>query len=63
MRKQLEHLAEMAARPRVTIQVISASAGAYGGLSGAFAIGTDSAPIPSSTWKPASRAWWSGILN
>lgn len=42
MRKQLEHLAEMAARPRVTIQVISASAGAYGGLSGAFAIGTDS---------------------
>ena len=42
MRRQLEHLAEMAARPRVTIQVISASAGAYGGLSGAFAIGTDS---------------------
>ena len=42
MRKQLEYLAEMAARPRVTIQVISASAGAYGGLSGAFAIGTDS---------------------
>ena len=27
--------------PRVTIQVISAAAGAYGGLSGAFAIGTD----------------------
>ena len=42
MRKQLEHLAAMAARPRVTIQVVSAAAGAYGGLSGAFAIGTDS---------------------
>jgi transcriptional regulator with XRE-family HTH domain len=40
MRKQLDHLAAMAARPRVTIQVIAASAGAYGGLSGAFAIGT-----------------------
>jgi hypothetical protein len=43
MRKQVEHLAAMAARPRVTIQVISAGAGAYGGLSGAFAIGTDAA--------------------
>jgi hypothetical protein len=43
MRKQIDHLAEMAARPRVTIQVVSASAEAYGGLSGAFAIGTDSA--------------------
>ena len=43
MRKQAGHLAAMAARPRVTIQVVSASAGAYGGLSGAFAIGTDSA--------------------
>ena len=43
MRKQVEHLAEMAARPRGTIQVVSAGAGAYGGLSGAFAIGTDSA--------------------
>jgi hypothetical protein len=43
MRKQVDHLAEMAARPRVTIQVVSAGAGAYGGLSGAFAIGTDSA--------------------
>jgi DNA-binding XRE family transcriptional regulator len=42
MRKQIEHLVAMAARPRVTIQVISAAAGAYGGLSGAFAIGTDS---------------------
>jgi hypothetical protein len=42
MRKQIEHLAEMAARPQVTIQVIAAGAGAYGGLSGAFAIGTDS---------------------
>jgi DNA-binding XRE family transcriptional regulator len=43
MRKQVDHLAEMAARPRVTIQVVAASAGAYGGLSGAFAIGTDNA--------------------
>ena len=43
MRKQVEHLAEMAARARVTIQVVSAGAGAYGGLSGAFAIGTDDA--------------------
>jgi hypothetical protein len=42
MRKQIEHLAEMAARPQVTIQVVAAGAGAYGGLSGAFAIGTDS---------------------
>lgn len=43
MRKQIDHLAEMAARPRVTIQVIAAAAGAYGGLSGAFAIGTGQA--------------------
>jgi hypothetical protein len=43
MRKQISHLAEMAVRPHVTIQVIAAGAGAYGGLSGAFAIGTDSA--------------------
>ena len=41
MRKQIDHLAEMAARSRVTIQIVSAAAGAYGGLSGAFAIGTD----------------------
>jgi hypothetical protein len=34
--------AAMAARPQVTIQVVAAGAGAYGGLSGAFAIGTDS---------------------
>ncbi len=43
MRKQIDHLAEMTARPRVMIQVVSAAAGAYGGLSGAFAIGTDTA--------------------
>jgi hypothetical protein len=42
MRKQLDRLAEMAARPRVMIQVVAAAAGAYGGLSGAFAIGADS---------------------
>jgi hypothetical protein len=44
MRKQLEHLAEMAVRPRVTIQVIAAGAAAFGGLSGALAIGHDSRP-------------------
>ena len=43
MRKQIDHLAEMAARPRVMIQVVSGAAGAYGGLSGAFAIGADTA--------------------
>jgi hypothetical protein len=43
MRKQVDHLAAMAARPRVTIQIVSAGAGAYGGQSGAFAIGTDAA--------------------
>jgi hypothetical protein len=41
MRKQIDHLAEMATRPRVMIQVVAAAAGAYGGLSGAFAIGAD----------------------
>lgn len=41
MRKQTDHLAQMAARPRVTIQIVSGAAGAYGGLSGAFAIGSD----------------------
>ncbi len=43
MRKQAAHLTEMAERPRVTIQVVPASAGAYGGLSGAFAVGSDGA--------------------
>lgn len=42
MSKQVNHLCEMSHRPRVTIQVVSGSAGAYGGLSGAFAIGSDS---------------------
>jgi hypothetical protein len=41
MRKQADHLAQMAQRPRITIQFVSASAGPYGGLSGAFAIGSD----------------------
>lgn len=41
MRKQAEHLVEMAQRPRITIQIVSGSAGAYGGLSGAFAIGSN----------------------
>jgi transcriptional regulator with XRE-family HTH domain len=43
MRKQVDHLCDMSQRPRVTIQVVPASARAYGGLSGAFAIGTDEA--------------------
>ena len=41
MRKQIDHLSEMAARPRVTVQVLPCTAGAHGGLSGAFAIGID----------------------
>jgi hypothetical protein len=41
MRKQVDHLCEMSQHPRVTIQVVPGSAGAYGGLSGAFAIGMD----------------------
>jgi transcriptional regulator with XRE-family HTH domain len=43
MRKQMDHLSEMVQRPRVTIQVVSSGAGAYGGLSGAFAVGEDDA--------------------
>jgi transcriptional regulator with XRE-family HTH domain len=43
MRKQIDHLCEMSQRPRVTIQVVPEAARAYGGLSGAFAIGTDDA--------------------
>jgi transcriptional regulator with XRE-family HTH domain len=38
MRAQLEHLARAAERPRTTIQVIPASAGAHAGLLGAFVI-------------------------
>ncbi len=40
MRKQADHLAEMAQRPRVTIQIVPGSAEPYGGLSGALAIGS-----------------------
>ena len=35
---QLEHLLTMGARPNITIQVIPGAAGAYAGLSGAFAV-------------------------
>lgn len=38
MRGQIKHLEEISALPHVTIQVVPESAGAYGGLSGAFAI-------------------------
>ena len=38
MRAQLEHLARLAERPKVTIQIIPASAGAHAGLLGAFVI-------------------------
>jgi transcriptional regulator with XRE-family HTH domain len=40
MRAQLEHLAGLAERPRMTIQVIPAAAGAHAGLLGAFVIAT-----------------------
>lgn len=40
MAGQLDHLAEMARRPNVTIQVVSETARAYAGLSGAFAVAT-----------------------
>lgn len=38
MAMQLEHLLAMAARPNITIQVVPGIAGAYAGLSGAFAV-------------------------
>ena len=40
MRGQIKHLAELARRPNVTVQVIPDDADAYGGRSGAFAIAT-----------------------
>lgn len=40
MREQLIHLAEMAGRPRVTIQVVPARTGAHAGLLGAFIVAT-----------------------
>jgi hypothetical protein len=38
MAMQREHLLTMGARPNITIQVIPGAAGAYAGLSGAFAV-------------------------
>ncbi len=38
MAMQLEHLLTMGARPNITIQVIPGAAGAYAGLTGAFAV-------------------------
>lgn len=40
MRAQVEHLVEMAARPRIHLHVVPAGAGAYSGLNGAFVIAT-----------------------
>jgi transcriptional regulator with XRE-family HTH domain len=40
MAGQLDHLAEMGRRPHITIQVVPGAAGAYAGLSGAFAVAT-----------------------
>ena len=39
-RDQLDHLADLAQRPRITIQVIPAEVGAHVGLLGAFSIAT-----------------------
>jgi hypothetical protein len=38
MHEQLRHLAEMAVRPRLTIQVVPARTGAHAGLLGAFIV-------------------------
>lgn len=38
MAGQLDHLVAMGARPNITIQVVPEAAGAYAGLSGAFAV-------------------------
>jgi hypothetical protein len=38
MSGQLDHLAEVGRRPNITIQVVPGAAGAYAGLSGAFAV-------------------------
>ena len=46
MRLQVEHLAEMAGRPNVVIQVIPTEVGAHQGLVGAFVI-ADFASAPS----------------
>jgi transcriptional regulator with XRE-family HTH domain len=46
MRHQVEHLTEMAARPNIVVQVISADIGAHDGVNGAFAI-ADFADAPS----------------
>jgi transcriptional regulator with XRE-family HTH domain len=40
MAAQLEHLAALGHRPAITIQVVPGAAGAYAGLSGAFAVAT-----------------------
>jgi ADP-ribose pyrophosphatase YjhB (NUDIX family) len=47
MADQLQHLADMAARPNITIQIIPFSAGAHIGLQGAFIIAefADTPPV------------------
>jgi hypothetical protein len=46
MHAQLVHLAEMAVRPNITIQVVPYSAGAHNGLLGAFAIADADGSLP-----------------
>jgi hypothetical protein len=53
MRPQLDHLADLAERPRMTIQVIPASAGAHAGLLGAFII-ADLDGLPSMVYLETS---------
>lgn len=47
MAGQLEHLAQMARGPNVTIQLVPEEAGAYAGLSGAFWVATAASSQPS----------------
>jgi transcriptional regulator with XRE-family HTH domain len=58
MREQLAHLAEIAQRPKITIQVVPGEVGAHVGLLGAFAIASVDklARRVSSTWSRPIRA-------
>jgi Domain of unknown function (DUF5753) len=53
MAGQLKHLAEMAQRPNIVIQVIPISAGAHEGLRGPFMI-ADFEDAPSVAWQDAA---------
>jgi ribosomal protein L39E len=67
MAMQLEHLLTMGARPNVTIQVIPGAAGAYAGLSGAFAVaevpGESRVSLLRRTWRRGFTASPSGTLR